>query len=185
MTCVVALKIGDGRILMGADSAGVGGLAIQSRVDPKIYRVGEMLIGFTTSFRMGQLLGYSLTCPKHHEDVSIDRYMATEFVDAVRTLLKTGGYAKKENEVERGGTFLVAYRGRVFEMDEDYQVGERQDPFNAVGCGFDLALGSLFTSAGLIDDPRMRVTKALEAAAAYSAGVRAPFMIEELAAWST
>lgn len=52
MTCVVALKH-DGRVYMGADSAGVGGYSLQIRNDPKIYRVKDLLFGFTTSFRMG------------------------------------------------------------------------------------------------------------------------------------
>jgi ATP-dependent protease HslVU (ClpYQ) peptidase subunit len=181
MTCVIALKLGNGRVLMGADSAGVAGHSLMTRVDPKIYKVGKMLIGFTTSFRMGQLLRYGLTPPKHHDDVPIERYMATEFVDAVRTCLKSGGYAKKENEVEQAGTFLVAYRGRIFQIESDYQVGEANDPFAAVGCGSDIALGSLYTSSAVTHDPMERVTAALDAAARFSAGVRGPFVFEELA----
>jgi ATP-dependent protease HslVU (ClpYQ) peptidase subunit len=182
MTCVVALKHG-GRVYMGADSAGVGGwYSRQNRMDPKIYRVGSMLIGFTTSFRMGQLLGYGLTAPHHHADVAIEKYMATTFIDAVRSCLKAGGWAEKEKDQERGGNFLVAYKGRVFEVQSDYQVAESVDAFNAVGCGQDLALGSLFTSERwTYPEPRERVRLALEAAAAFSAGVHPPFLIEELA----
>lgn len=178
MTCIVALKH-EGIVYMGCDSAGVGGYSRANRVDPKIYRVGEMLIGFTTSFRMGQLLGYSLTLPRHHADVPVENYMATLFINAVRECLKAGGFAKKENETEQGGTFLAAYRGRIFEIESDYQVGEREEPYTAVGCGFDLALGSLYTS-GHWAAPRDRIRAALEAAAAFSAGVHPPFRIEEL-----
>lgn len=181
MTCVVALRH-DGVIYMGCDSAGVGGwYSRMKRVDPKIYRVGEMLIGFTTSFRMGQLLGYSLELPKHHADVPIEHWMATDFINAVRRVLKDGGFAEKEKEVEKGGIFLAAYRGRIFEIESDYQVGEREEPYNAVGCGQDLALGALYASErGIVTGPRVRVELALEAAAAFSAGVYAPFRIEEL-----
>lgn len=183
MTCVVALRE-QGVIYMGCDSGGVGGHYNRSnRVDPKIYRVGAMLIGFTTSFRMGQLLGYSLTLPHHHADVAIEKYMATAFVDAVRQCLKNGGWAEKEKEQERGGNFLIAYKGRIFQIEGDYQVGEREEPYDAVGCGFDLALGALYASSSLAKaEPRVRVTIALEAAAAFSAGVHAPFRIEELKA---
>lgn len=180
MTCIVALRH-EGVIYMGCDSAGVGGYSRQNRMDPKIYRVGEMLIGFTTSFRMGQLLGYSLTPPRHRADVPVENYMATAFINAVRDCLKTGGWAEKDKEVERGGTFLVAYKGRIFEVESDYQVGERAEPFSAVGCGVDLALGSLYTSMRDASmQPRPRVALALEAAAAFSAGVYPPFKIEEL-----
>lgn len=179
MTCIVALKHRE-TIFMGCDSAGVGWLSRQNRVDPKIYRIGDsMLIGFTTSFRMGQLLGYSLTIPHHHPDVSIEKWMVTAFIDAVRTTLKNGGWAEKEREQERGGCFLVAYRGRIFEIQSDYQVAERAEPFGAVGCGEDLALGALHATQKL-RDPRRRVEMALEAAAAFSAGVHPPFRIEEL-----
>lgn len=188
MTCVVALRH-EGVIYMGCDSAGVGGWYNRAnRVDPKIYRVGDMLIGFTTSFRMGQLLGHSLTLPHHHADVAIEKYMVTSFIDAVRKLLKDGGYAEKKDEVERGGTFLVAYKGRIFHIESDYQVGEREEPFDAVGCGWDLALGSFFTSERGVhgsgtqrDIARSRVLLALEASAAFSAGVHPPFRVEELA----
>lgn len=179
MTCIVALKI-DGGVLMGADSAGVGGYALQHRVDPKIYRVGAMLLGFTTSFRMGQLLGCSLVLPPHDAGEPVHKYMVTGFVGAVRECLKKGGFAKKENEVETGGLFLVAYMGEVFEVCGDYQVAQTRDGFAAVGCGFDLALGSLMTSARFKTNPRDRIVMALEAAEYFSAGVQGPFMIEEL-----
>lgn len=178
MTCIVAFRDND-TVYMGCDSAGVGGYSRQNRVDPKIYRVGSMLIGFTTSFRMGQLLGYSLTPPKHHADVPVENYMATAFINTVRDCLKAGGFAEKDKEREVGGTFLVAYRSRIFEIESDYQVAERQEPYSAVGCGYDLALGSLFTSEGQAE-ARSRVEIALRAAAAFSAGVHPPFRIEEL-----
>ncbi len=180
MTCIVALR-DNGGVYMGCDSAGVGGYSRVNRVDPKIYRVGKMLIGFTTSFRMGQLLGYSLTVPKHHSDEPIESFMCTTFIGAVRDCLKGGGWAERDKEQERGGNFLVAYRGRIFEVEGDYQVGERADPYNAVGCGSDLALGSLYASAHITGiSAKDRVTLALEAAAAFSAGVHPPLRIEYL-----
>jgi ATP-dependent protease HslVU (ClpYQ) peptidase subunit len=181
MTCVVALRE-KGVIYMGADSAGVGGwYNRQNRMDPKIYRVGAMLIGFTTSFRMGQLLGYSLVLPHHHADVPVEKYMTTAFINAVRDCLKAGGWAEKDKDQERGGNFLTAYQGRIFEVQSDYQVAESAEDFSAVGCGFDLALGSLYTSKSLGGSAaRRRVELALEAAASFSAGVHGPFRIEEL-----
>lgn len=185
MTCVVAVRDTDGEIVMGCDSAGVGGWSRSNRMDPKIYRVGggKMLIGFTTSFRMGQLLGYSLTLPRHHVDEPLEAWMATVFINAVRDCLKAGGWAEKEKEVERGGNFLVAYRGRIFEIQSDYQVAENAEPYAAVGCGVDLALGALFATAeeGASLEPRARVELALHAAARFSAGVYPPFRFEVLA----
>lgn len=178
MTCIVALKH-NRTVYMGADSAGVGGYALHLRKDPKIYRLDHMLIGFTTSFRMGQLLGNSLRVPDRHPKIEVYKWMCTDFIDAVRTCLKNGGYAKKENETEQGGTFLVAYEGRIFMVDSDYQVGEMMDDFTACGCGQDLALGAMFASHSN-PDPRARIETALEAAERFSAGVRGPFLIESI-----
>ena len=179
MTCVVALKHGD-KIYMGADSAGTdNGFRTVRRKDPKIYKVGDMLIGFTSSFRMGQLLGHSLTLPPHDPKTAVYEYMVTAFMDAVRNTLRTGGYLVTEDGNEAIGTFLVAYKGHIFEIGDDLQVGESIDPYQAVGCGIDLALGSLFTSSKRkITNPKDVVKTALQAATEFSAGVRGPYLIE-------
>ena len=59
MTCIVGLIDGR-RVWMGGDSAGVSGLDITVRADAKVFRNGDFLIGFTSSFRMGQLLAFHM-----------------------------------------------------------------------------------------------------------------------------
>jgi len=164
---------------MGADSAGVDGWDLTVRADEKVFINGDFIMGFTTSFRMGQLLRYSLQPPFRHPDVPIEKFMSTEFIDAVRNCLKTGGFAKKTNESEEGGTFLIGYHGRLLRIGGDYQVGESRQPFDAVGCGADLALGALHAIRSLNLTPKERLTRALEAAEQFSAGVRGPFTILE------
>jgi ATP-dependent protease HslVU (ClpYQ) peptidase subunit len=139
-----------------------------------------MLFGFTSSFRMGQLLRYALTVPTHHADIAIDCYMATTFIDAVRECLKNHGFAEKHDEAERGGVFLVGYRGRLFYIDSDYQVGQSVDGYHAVGCGGQIAHGALYATAHL--PAAERVSVALAAAQRWSAGVRSPFHVESLEA---
>lgn len=177
MTCIVGLVEGD-NVWMGGDSAGVSGWSLTVRADLKVFRNGPMIFGFTTSFRMGQLLRYALKVPHHEADVEVDQYLATTFIDAVRECLKAHGFAKKENGQESGGTFLVGYRGRLFSIDDDYQVGEASDGYNACGCGREFALGALYASAHLTG--RDRLGLALRAAERHSAGVRGPFHYEQL-----
>ncbi|MFA5385644.1 MAG: hypothetical protein WC364_13495 [Eubacteriales bacterium] len=182
MTCIAGL-IDSGIVYMGADSAGVAGYDLSIRADQKVFISGSFLMGFTTSFRMGQLLRYKLDPPKHpYTDngqlMDEYKYMVTIFIDAVRQCLKDGGYALKDKEQEQGGTFLVGYRGRLFQVEDDYQVGELLDGFAAVGCGDQVALGSLYSTRG--EPPVNRIRMALEAAERYSAGVRHPFVIERL-----
>lgn len=177
MTCIVGLVEND-TVYIGGDSAGVSGYFLNVRADRKVFRNGDFVMGFTSSFRMGQLLQHTFTPPKRHPDTPVDKYMVTSFIDAVRDCLKTGGYASRQNEVETGGIFLAGYAGRLFRIDCDYQVGEAVDGFDAVGCGEEIALGSLCTSVGM--KPQKRLQLALEAAERYSAGVRAPFHFEKL-----
>ena len=134
-------------------------------------------MGFTTSFRMGQLLRFKFKAPYHKSEMDTYEYMVTEFVDAVRQCLKDGGYAQIKHGEETGGSFLVGYRGELFAIDGDYQVGRPRDAFDAVGCGADIAKGSLFTSRRLVDlRPEERLRDALMAAEQFSAGVRGPFV---------
>lgn len=175
MTCVIAIK-DDGVVYMGADSAGGDLYTIRTRIDPKVHKVGEFMFGFTTSFRMGQLLAHAFKAPDRDPRVATEKFMATSFVDAVRDCLKAGGYAKKDSEVEHGGTFLVAYEGRVFTVYDDYQVAEGALPYEAVGCGTDMAMGSLFSTQDSSMTPSARIDLALRAAEAFSCGVRGPFI---------
>ncbi|MDP9372071.1 MAG: hypothetical protein M3Q65_06395 [Chloroflexota bacterium] len=178
MTCIVGLVEGD-TVYIGGDSAGVAGYSLVVRADEKAFRNGPMLFGFTSSFRMGQLLRYAFNPPEYDDRKDLYGYMVTTFVDAVRDCLKAGGYAKKQSDQEEGGTFLVGFRGELFVVEGDYQVGRARDGYYAVGCGAEIALGSLHATAGYFP-PLKRAEVALQAAERFSAGVRGPFVIEEL-----
>ena len=83
-----------------------------------------------------------------------------------------------ENNEDSGGTFLVGHKGRLFAIESDFQVGERNMPYASVGCGSNFALGSFYSTEGL--EPKYRLPKGLEAAEMFSAGVRGPFNIIQL-----
>lgn len=181
MTCIVGIvEREDGRegVIIGGDSAGIGVRDLSVRADEKVFAIGEFVFGFTTSFRMGQLLRYRFVPPQFVEDADVFGYMVTSFVEGVRQTLKDGGFAKKVNEEESGGTFLVGVRGRLFEIGSDYQVGENVIGFAAVGCGSQVACGAMYASAGRPAEERIRI--ALEAAERFSAGVRGPFVIKRV-----
>lgn len=175
MTCVAAV-VYDGIVYMGADSAGVAGFDLTVRADQKVFINGDFIIGFTSSFRMGQLLRFAFKPPKYREDEKdLYEYMVTDFVNAVRKCLTEGGYAQKKDGEESGGFFLVGTRGRIFQIESDYQVGECMQPFDAVGCGRAYAIGVLSATHAM--DPDRRVRLALEVAEKWSAGVRGPFVV--------
>ncbi|MCV7255310.1 hypothetical protein H7J86_24405 [Mycobacterium hackensackense] len=175
MTCIVGIEY-PGGVIIGGDSAGLSGWSKTIRADEKVFTNGPYVMGFTSSFRMGQLLRYRLTVPEPDID-DLDRFMVTTFVDAVRTTLKDGGYAKIENTREEGGTFLVGVGGRLFQVHSDFQVGRAAQGYSACGCGNDIALGSLHTTDRYDIAPADRVRHALDAACALSGGVAGPYTV--------
>jgi hypothetical protein len=181
MTCIAGIAQ-DNHVTIGGDSAGVGGYSLQLRADTKVFRTGNYIMGFTTSFRMGQLLRYGVLppAPTAEEQWDLDRFMATTFVDAVRRILSDGGWLTTSSGVESGGTFLVGARGALYEIHGDFQIARTIDGYGAVGCGEDLALGALHATSNSGLTPRERVEVALRAAEHHSAGVSAPFAFEEL-----
>jgi len=179
MTCIVGL-VSDGHVYMGADSASVSLNQLTCRPTRirKLFRRGPFLIGYTTSFRMGQLLEHWLEVPEQSSSQSDQEYMVKEFVEAARELLKKKGFSTVDSNVESGGTFLVGYHGCLYTMHEDFQIGAMADDFDSVGCGYQFALGALAASPHL--KPQNRIRKALEVAAHFSAGVTGPFHVKRL-----
>ena len=177
MTCIVGIVDGS-KVWIGGDSAGSDGWSMVHRADAKVFKNSDFLFGFTTSFRMGQVLRYAFNPPKRSSDKDVMAFMVTDFIDALRTSLKNAGFAEKDKEVERGGTFLVAHAGRLFRIEGNYQVGESADGYDACGCGENYALGSMFSTKK--SNVRTRLRTALEAAQQHSAMVRGPFHMESI-----
>jgi len=176
LTCIVGVKHREG-VVMGADSYAGWETSGSTRHDPKLGRVGAYGIGFTTSYRMGQLLLYGFDPPRPPFRGDLQEFMVTVFVEAVRTRLRAGGWMKVENTRDEGGDFLVGVRGRLFTIYSDFSVEETVDRFAAVGCGEKYALGAL---AHLTCSPRVRVLAALRTAERFTGGVRGPRVVVDV-----
>ena len=110
MTCIAAL-VHNGRGYIAGDSLGSNGYTKGVCKTRKVFRKGDLLIGYTSSYRMGQLIQYRLELPERHGD--LDEYLHVHFVDAVRKTLSEHGYMKIDSNREKGGTFLVVAEGRI------------------------------------------------------------------------
>lgn len=180
MTCIVGLEK-NGKVWMGGDSAGTAGNMNQRiRADKKVFVKGDFIIGFCGSFRMGDLLKHTLTIPTPDAGVDPDAFMVNQFVDALRECLET--------ENKKGGltgndklypSILVGFRGRLYNVESDYQCGRPEDGYDSVGSGSSVAVGAMHGSRS-ITSPRKRIEAALEAAARNDAAVRPPFHVLSL-----
>lgn len=180
MTCIVGY-VHKNKVYIGADSLGASNTDIVYRKDPKVFINQNFIIGFTSSFRMGQLLMSSYFNPPKKKPKQTDYdYMITTFIDHVRSLFANGGYIKKENQEEVGGIFLVGYKGNLYKIESDFQVEHRADNYNACGCGQDYALGVLYNLSNTAVSVEEKITKSLSAAAYFSGGVGGEFKILSL-----
>jgi len=159
MTCIIALEY-DGKVYMGGDSASVAGYQIQKTYQPKVFTKGDFIIGFTSSFRMGQLLRYKLEIPNQGKSESDIEYLTTSFIDAVRTCLKDGGFTTILNNEEKGGFFLVGYKGKVYKVQRDFQISRYQSGYTATGAGEEFAMGamSVLISFEIAHSPRPAIS---------------------------
>lgn len=173
MTCIVGLEEKDA-VYIGGDSAGVSGLSVSIRADEKVFTNGPFVMGFTTSFRMGQLLRFKLDPPKQTVSTDDYKYMVTDFIDAVRKCFTDNGFGT----TSAGGTFLVGYNGKLYTIHSDFQVGIPSIAYAAVGCGSDLALGAMYALPD--KKPEQRIKAALNAASTFSGGVAPPYVIMKL-----
>ena len=75
-----------------------------------------------------------------------------------------------DKEKEDGDLFsiLIAIKGEVFEIDEDYSVARRSDGIYAIGSGADFALGALMAGSS--------TQHAMEIAASFDLNTHAPFI---------
>jgi ATP-dependent protease HslVU (ClpYQ) peptidase subunit len=176
MTCIIGLEA-NGRVYMGADSCGSDDWTNRAYDIQKVFRVKQFIIGYTSSFRMGQLLQYALVVTPQNGTDDLT-YLVTIMAEAVRDAFKAHGYAYIENSQEFGGLFLVGYRGKLYQISSDFSVLHTLDGYSAVGSGHTVALGVMAALEGL--SPKKRILKALEITGQFVGSVKPPYKVMKL-----
>lgn len=160
MTCLAAI-IHEGKVYIGGDSAASVDNSIEVRTNRKVFRNGAYVIGFTGSFRVGQLLQYEIKMPPPVGDVL--GHLVGSFIPQLKAAA-----GKETDEI------LIGHAGRLFKVSSDYSVAEYTN-YAAAGGGEPYALGRMH---GALGPPDTRITAALKAAEEHCPAVRAPFHIE-------
>ena len=193
MTAIVGYTDGHAMVL-GADSAGVTDRLIISCAFHKIFTSGDGIVGVSGGVRIGQLIRFQGARLELGDDGPVPSLL--RWIQALRVGLGPAGVLRTKDGVEElaDSRMLVGLAGRWFEIDSEWQIIEPATPYWAIGSGQLLALGALHTMASLQEcldlahrveiawtprSPRDRVTTALQAAAMYDPGVRAPFEFVE------
>lgn len=175
MTCIVAVTdrskvyIGGDRCLSDYESN-----FYMPTNDPKIFVKDSMVIGYAGSVRMGKVIKYDFTPPKV-DARNIDKYMNIDFVNALRECVERNSLKIDSSGAERSdmADLIIGIKGRIFVLEDDWQVTEHTHEYVAIGSGSPYALGSLYSTPS--EHPADRVRLALEAADQFSLSVCQPF----------
>ncbi len=184
MTCIVGVKH-EGKVYIGGDSMGSNGHTYFQMSNSKVFRIFgsenelKAVIGYTSSFRMGQLLQFRLRVAAPLEGQDLYQFMCSVFIDAVIEVLDAGKFSRYEEGVFTVGTFIVGVQDRMFIIQSDCSVSECTADYTSVGSGMEFALGSLHSSRyDECRDPKFfqntgerRATLAIAAAAAHCVSV--------------
>lgn len=174
-TCIVGIVHG-ASVWIGCDSMASGEYVKAPLVAPKVFRVGDMLIGVCGTVRGRDVIEFAGT-PDRPESMTGDReYLIRTYVPHLRQAMKESGMLSIDDGIEEYyGAMLIGYRERLYVLDSDFSIMEHERW--AVGSGSEYALGSLFSTTG---DPQKRIRQALNAAVEFSPTCGPPFHIEKL-----
>ena len=145
MTVIIGYADGKNVWMVGDDVACNGEFS-ECISGSKVFKLNDnMLIGYTSSFRMGQILQYGIKIPSIKKGEDVDKYMRTYLVDKIIYAFEKANYSKISDNEAKGGTFIIGFLGRIFTVQDDFSVVEYKSPFASVGCGYQYALASMET----------------------------------------
>lgn len=172
MTAIVGITQNK-KVYMGADSAISTEEYIGRLANSKILKKKGLLIGGAGSSRCWTLIKTNLFPRVRQRKESAIDYVESAVVSGIRKIIKENGAPLE------GYTFLIGYRGKLFEVMEDWGVCEYMENYAAIGSGYLPCLGSLYTTQHW-KDPVKRINVALQASAKFIPSVEAPFTLEVL-----
>lgn len=174
MTCIVGI-VKDGKVYIGGDSLGSNGHTKSVFPRPKVFKNGDFIIGYTSSYRMGQLLEATFEPPERLLSENDDfKFLISKVVPAIKTCFSEAGFEATEDGQKFGGCFLLGYKHKLYKVQAEYSLLEIDEA--ATGSGETFALGSLYSTKDNIT-PEHRIEEAINAAAYHCVSVGGPVHI--------
>jgi len=174
MTCIAGVVKGNTVWLAGDRAATDGGLNRTLIKEPKVFQKGDIGFGVCGLPKVMDALQHTIELPIQAggDDKG---FLVGEVVPTVRDGLKRLECTEEHNGQQYyHGAMLIAYRGRLYQLEGNFQLVESANGFDAVGSGGEAALGSLRATKGQ-RNPKKRLLEALKVSAENNAGVAPPF----------
>lgn len=170
MTCIVGIKEFDAdgnvkRLLMAGDSFGGDGSTGAKFLKPKVFKRGDFVMGVCGSYRVMQLLEFTLKIPEKSNSQSTESYLYSDFVEAVRSCLINGGCTKvSENGIQSfpAADFVFGYNKQLYFMQDDFSILEPESNYYSTGSGSKHASASLYTTEKLNMPVEDRIQEAFD-----------------------
>ena len=178
MTCIIGV-VENGNVHMAGDCAGSSEWETRKLAFPKVFRNGELLIGVCGLPQAIHVVRYNFAPEPQPGGDDDMKYIVNVVAGGIRSVLRVAEIIPATMTDEMPAiTFLVGYRGHLYEIDHSFQVVEWSDGFNAIGSGREYALGVLYALPPM--SPRARIDTAMSAAAPFSPSVQLPLAFEVL-----
>lgn len=134
MTCIVAIETKDNIILAG-DKLGSTDYYTEVYSRPKVFRNGDFLIGYTTSYHMGQLLEFEWKQPTKEEGISDDVYIYRDVRQSIKRMFECNDFGQAKagdfNEPDLGN-FIFIYKNKIYSYEPNSAILEH---INVASCG--------------------------------------------------
>ena len=195
MTCIVAC-VHDDAVWMGGDSVGSDAYAYD-RADKKVFRNGDYIIGFSGSYRLGQIAKITtfpefpknflqkIEAPKNLPKKSASKKIAPKILPQENLPVKREDVelwfiadfvpVLREALIEEGKDeqfdFLVGVDRWLVCIESDYQVGMYKSMHMAIGSGALLALGALSVLDDIGAGPEEKIIRSISVAGNYDKAV--------------
>lgn len=167
MTAIAALETSDG-VWIGCDSH-VGDESWKDLMGVKWFRRGPVLVASAGAMWVGQVAEYGTQFRAQRKNENDHAFVCLAVVEPIRVALKATETKMDED------TFVIAYRGGVYWVGDDFGVHRSLHGYVTAGAGESYAAGSLASTAGAA--PRTRVELALAAAGKHCTVVAPPYHV--------
>lgn len=170
MTTLAAIQ-GDGWAVIGCDSrASDDSGRYMDLATHKIVNNNGILIAVSGASRGGNIAQFGWKAPKPRVNEDLDKWMTTIFIPALRKAFQDAGYEGKDDgaAAEHDSSLIVAVRGVIYPIFEDYSWDREARNVYYSGSGGDIALGALeamnFSKITSPQVAKKTLTKAIEIA---------------------
>jgi len=133
MTCIVAFRNKEKNIILAGDKMGSDSFTSMISKVPKVFTNDDFAIGYTSSFRMGQLLQHVWLPPQRKVDQSTDNYLYSDVTASLRKMFKENGFG--DDDTNEFGNFIMIYEDRILEMQDEMSFLEHETDIVSVGAG--------------------------------------------------